>query len=388
MEDTTPGGRVQSVRKRRGLTQRELARASGLSLATIRAIEQDTGTHPRVATLHAIAGALKVTTSDLMTPGRPEPDPVGADAWDDVRDALYRPGTAHGEDVTEAGVLRALDACLPDLADNRYGRVRAVLPGLIRESASLGGDGRTARSRVLNTTAWILTQTRQWDDALTAARLAREAAPDRLDAAAAVSTTCWCLLRQGRLGEAGTLAAQWADDLEPRFSSATIPELAAWGKILLYVNNAAVRDNQPDTAEDALSLARAAAGRIGREVQTDASTTRTFGPASVAMIAGETAAITGRPDRVLAIAAQLPRTGLLHAQSASRRRHLLDVASAHAMTRDYGEAVTVMDCLRREAPEWLAQQRYARDILTGIIERRRRLTDTMRVLADAVRLPL
>lgn len=389
MSEDTTGGRVRRVRKLRGFTQRELAARSGLALRTVKTVEQGTG-HPRVQTLRAIAKALQVTTTRLMASGEDGPDPVAADVWDDVRDALYRPEAAAGdeEQPTEAGVLAVLAAVMPDLAACRYGAVRAVLPALIRDAAALGGDGGCARTSVLNTTAWILTQTRQWEDASTAARLARGAARGRLDAAAAVNTECWCLLRQGRLDEAGRLAETWADQTEPRFSQATAGELAAWGKLLLYVNNAAVRDNRPDDAADALSLARAAADRIGREVRADRSTARTFGPVSVAMIAAEAAAITGKPDRVLRIAAQVPRSGLLYAQSAGRRRHGLDVACAHVMLRDYGEAVAVMDGLRAQAPEWLAQQRYARDIVEEVVSRRRTLTGQMRELAAAVRLPL
>jgi DNA-binding XRE family transcriptional regulator len=40
MEQGTPGARVQSARKRRGMTQRELAEASGLSLPAVKKIEQ------------------------------------------------------------------------------------------------------------------------------------------------------------------------------------------------------------------------------------------------------------------------------------------------------------------------------------------------------------
>jgi hypothetical protein len=38
------------------------------------------------------------------------------------------------------------------------------------------------------------------------------------------------------------------------------------------------------------------------------------------------------------------------------------------------------------APEWLTQQRYARDILGSIAAGRRTLTTEMRELADAIRL--
>ena len=69
-------------------------------------------------------------------------------------------------------------------------------------------------------------------------------------------------------------------------------------------------------------------------------------------------------------------------------RHRLDVAHAHAAMRQHSEAVTVLHEIRRDAPEWLAQQRYARDILNQIIGRRRTLTPEMRDLADFLHLAL
>jgi transcriptional regulator with XRE-family HTH domain len=384
---TPPSERVREVRKRRGMTQRELAAASGLSVRTVKDAESPGGPQPRVKTLHALARGLHVTTAELMTPGQPEADPVTPDQWDDVRDALYRPARDQGADARE--VLAALRACMPGLAENRYSEVRAELPDLIRDAASLGDEGRAAQSRVLNTAAWLLTQTRQWDDALTAGRRALDAAPDRGDKIAAVNTLCWCLLRQGRLAEAGDLAVEWADRTEPRISRASDADLAGWGKLWLYVANAQVRNNEPGAAADALRIAGAAAARIGREVGTDESTTRTFGPVTVPMIAAENAVLAGKPDRALAIAERLPRSGLVHAMSASVLRHRLDVAAAHSQVPGHGaEAVEVMEELRRKAPQWLAQQRYARDVLAVVIRRRRTLTPSMRELADAVRLPL
>lgn len=381
-----PSERVREVRKRRGMTQRELASRSGLSLRTVKDAESPEGPQPRIRTLHALARGLHVTTAELMTPGQPEADPVAPDQWHDVRDALYRPAPDQDADVRD--VLAGLRACMPGLAENRYSDVRAELPDLIRDAASLGDEGRAAQSRVLNATAWLLTQTRQWDDALTAGRRALDAAPDRGDKLAAVNTLCWCLLRQGRLGEAGDLAVEWADRTEPRISRASDADLAGWGKLWLYVANAQVRNNEPGAAADALRIAGAAAARIGREVGTDESTTRTFGPVTVPMIAAENMVLSGKPDRALAIAERLPRSGLVHAMSASVLRHRLDVAAAHSQVREHAQAVEVMEDLRRKAPQWLAQQRYARDVLAVVIRRRRTLTPGMRQLADAVRLPL
>jgi len=72
----------------------------------------------------------------------------------------------------------------------------------------------------------------------------------------------------------------------------------------------------------------------------------------------------------------------------SRLRHHLDMANAKAALGDYGEACTSLQHVRAQAPEWLAQQRYARDILAHIISHRRTLTPGMRDLADTLNIPL
>jgi len=383
------GERIGNVRRRRGLTQGELAAGAGVSLSLVKKLEQGSIADVRLETLHKLAMALKVTTSQLVA--RPEqPDPVVPEQWEDVRDALYRsaPGDALGEEATPEGVLGSLAALMPAWRANEYGQVRLMLPPLIRDALSLDGEGRAARSRVLNATAWMLTMTRQFDDALTAARLALDAAPDVQDSMAAVGVMSWCLLRQGRLTEASDLSVEWSDRAEPRFSRATDAELAAYGKLLLYVNNAMVRDNRPGEAEDALSMARAAAAKIGRDIPANASTTMTFGPAQVQVIGAENASLAGQPDKVLALAGRIPGPALAHVEPAQRLRHRLDVAGAHVTMRQYAEAITVLREIHGTAPEWLMHQRYARDTLTRIIQRRRTLTAEMRELADAVRLPV
>jgi transcriptional regulator with XRE-family HTH domain len=388
MDASTLGERIRNVRRRRGLTQRELATAAGVSESLIKKLEQGHITNLRLETLHKIAVPLKVPTSSLVVGPEPE-DPVAPDRWDDVRDALYRsaPDDSTAEQATPQGVLDSLAALMPAWQASEYSQVRAMLPALIRDALSLDVDGRTARSRVLNATAWMLNMTRQFDDAQTAAQLALDAAPDLPESMAAASVMSWCLLRQGQAAEAGALAAQWADRAEPRFSRATTRELAAYGKLMLYLANAMTTDNQPGEAQDALSLARAAAARIGREVSCNESTTFRFGPATVMVITAETASLTWQPDKVLTIADRA-RGLVAGIEPAQKLRHRLDVAGAHVSLRQYAEGIAVLRELRAQAPEWIIHQRYARDIVSGIIERRRTLTPEMRELADAVRLPL
>jgi hypothetical protein len=88
----------------------------------------------------------------------------------------------------------------------------------------------------------------------------------------------------------------------------------------------------------------------------------------------------------LRLASRIPEG--LRPTSDNRNRHLLDVSAAHAQLRQYDEAVEVLKRLQAESGPWLAQQRMARDILGGIVQRRRSLTQDMRDLAEAVRLPL
>ncbi len=398
METTTgsAGDKIRSVRKRRGLSQKELARLSGFSLSWIKKLEQGDAADPPLETLRRIAVALKVPTIALIA-GAPViegADQRTAEDWAEVRLALYGHLDPPGGEVTCEGILSVVASVRPALAANRFSDARAVLPALIRDAAALNGEGRYAQTRVLNLAAWLLTQTRQWEAADDASRMAADAAPDRLEAAAVMNTRCWLRLRQGRLGEARGLATAAANSIEPKLSTATPKELTMWGRLLLGVTNAAIRDNRPGEAADALSLARAAAGRVGREVCLDGATARTFGPVSTMMIMAENAAIEHQPDRVLAIAANIPQVaatlpgGVLHPAAASRRRHRLDVANAHVMKRSFPEAIGIFRELRAEAPEWLEQQRYARVILKNLIEGRRTLTREMRDLADAVGLPL
>jgi len=385
------GGRVRDVRKRRGLSQRELATAAGVSLSLVKKIEQGDRPDVRLETARKLAVALRVPTTALITTSdREDPDQVTVDDWEPVRRILAGLETQPAGEPTCEGIQAAVAAIRPALAENRYSAIRPALGSLLLDADALDTDdehNRQARFRALNLTGWVLTQMRQWDTASYTLDLAADAACSPLDAAAAAKTRVWLLLRQGDLAAARETAIRWADEIEPRFSRATDAELSLWGDFCLNVANAAVRDNRPGEARDALRLARAAGDRIGREIMSDPSTTRVFGPVTVAYRRAETFVIDGKPDKALAIAEALPPDALPPADM-GRLRHRLDVANALTQLRRYPEAVTVIGEIRDHAPEWLPQQRYARDILGRIITRRRTLTPGMRELADAVRPPL
>ena len=74
MDGSTLGDLVRAVRMRRGLTQRELAAGSGVSLSEVKKLESGALMTARAATLLALAGPLEVTVSSLA--GGPDEAPL------------------------------------------------------------------------------------------------------------------------------------------------------------------------------------------------------------------------------------------------------------------------------------------------------------------------
>ncbi|WP_280440342.1 helix-turn-helix domain-containing protein [Nocardia cyriacigeorgica] len=86
------GERLQSIRKRRGLTQRELAESAAVSLSLVRKVEQGERDDARIDTLRRLAVALGCPLTALLGPA---PDLLESDAadarWAPTRAALRLP---------------------------------------------------------------------------------------------------------------------------------------------------------------------------------------------------------------------------------------------------------------------------------------------------------
>ncbi|WP_063735808.1 helix-turn-helix domain-containing protein [Streptomyces sp. RTd22] len=385
------GKNLKDVRKRRGLTQSELANASGVSLSTIRKLEQGDRATARMETLRALAAALRVTTMRLVNGPKTEGPTTGTEErWEAVRRALERPPVSSeldDEPPTVAGVQKTLNDSLPLFTQDRFEDLSSALPAMLRDADALGPEGRGVRVRLLQLAGWLMVQTRQFGTAELALQRALDDAADRMEGAATVNTKCWLLLRQGELEKALELAVKWADETEPRISRATPAELSTWGWMLLRVSAAAVRNEQQGQATDALRLAKGAAVMLGREYAPENDFLRTFGPTTVKLKTAENASVTDRPDVVLRLAQHVP-TYALKPTSNNRNRHYLDVADAHAKTGDYAEAFDRLSQIQRSSPEWLPNQSYARTVMKRIAEGRRTLTTEMRDMATAIHLEL
>ena len=382
------GDRLRNARKRRGLSQTELAELSGVSVSLIRKLEQGERDNVRIETLRKLAAAMEVPTTKLLGELlHAEPQPDSGAIWAPAREALLHPQPRRTpEPVTGRGLAAALQGAVKLYHDNRYEQLAAALPPLLADSQDAAP---LLRSQVYQLAGSVMVQTRQRDAARAALDRSladAEATGSILDAASAVITMCWLLLMEGRFEEVRHLAAEWADRVEPRFSSATVRELSVWGWLLLRGSAAAIRDNRPGEADDMMRLAEAAAVAAGRERGGYRMYWTTFNPATVAMKRVENAVVDGRPDIALRLARQVP--GGLRPTSDNRNRHLLDVSAAHLELHRYDDAFGVLVQLRADAAPWLAEQRMARDLLARIIDHRRTLTSEMAELAGAVRLEL
>ncbi|MGW9044688.1 helix-turn-helix domain-containing protein [Streptomyces lydicus] len=379
------GTHLRTIRKRRGLSQKALADASGVSVSLIRQLEQGTVEGTRMETAHKLATALRVTTSTLLERDDAPQSSATTDAWRPLQLAVQVAPLAGTEEPTAQGV----SAILPDVRrayfSNRLAELTTLLAPALRDADALGDEpaARALRAHLLQIAGSVLTQVREFDAAETALQRALDDSPDRLRAAAVITTWSWLLVRQGRLRESRELATRWADDVEPRMSRATPEELAAWGWLLLQASAANLRDNRRGEADDTMRLARSVAVMTGRELPRGRERLTTWGPVTVGYKAAERHIVLDQPDRVIAGA----RTGSQQA-STEYHRHRLDVARAHTMMRQHGEAVDVLASINAAAPEWLASQRYAQDIMGVVVEQRRTLTPEMRELADALSVPL
>lgn len=398
-DSTLPGDRLRELRRARGLTQEGLAERAGLSLAVVKKVER--GGDARLSTYHALARALRVTTSTLFDSAGPHQRRRGDDDNIDLmplRQALAPPATFTGR-MAESSAdvepdlenLRAAESSLA-AAYHRddYDEVAGQLPPMIRAAHAAvryfdNGPEHTAalrvRANVLQMAGRYLTQVRAYDLAHLALRDAVDdarAAGARSIVAGAVYQQGWLLMRQGRLDEAEQVSVSTAEEIEPRISRATPASLGAWGKLLVHSSAAASRNNRPREARDMLRMARTAGAALGGATAVEMSSWGRFDWRTVAYQGIENQLVAEHPRRVLSLSERMPTPR----DRAFERRHLLDVAQAHAMLRQPGEATAILGTLLVNTPEWLRHQRMAAETFGDVLRvGGRRLTRQQRDLA-------
>ena len=401
---STTGETVARYRYRRRMTQEQLAEAAGLSVSAVKAIERGSR-GGRMATLHRLAAALGIRTSDLLVPatgasvvGETEPDALLA-----IRQVLTpplarlpdpgRPPTPEVWRDTLRYAERLYD-------EGEYDAALAAVPVLLNEARALA-EADPARLNALAHAylyaAQILTQIRRLDLANHALYKAMELArtlSDEVLAAGTVMVQCWTLLLQRRLPEVEQLALSTAELVEPRMSDPASPKLATWGWLMMRASAAAIRDARNDDSEQYMLQAHAAAARLGdapgqvaRIQQQLPLGVRGFSAATVAYKDVENAVLAGEPEQALDLSSRVPPSEITTTNNLDR--HRLDVASAQLAVRKPADAVETLLTVRQSSPEWLRRQGYARDLVRQLVEgRRRAYVDQVGLLADHVGVPL
>jgi transcriptional regulator with XRE-family HTH domain len=357
------GERVAFYRRRRGLTQRELAGLVGRSEEWVSSIERGRREIRRVDRLTEVARALRVTLPDLL--GQPVlmEDDEHNDDVPAVRDALMSPRRfsrlLYGSDTSEESPsveasARYAEQVWFEFQAGRVGRVVAALPALIRTAQQLedsaGEDRREwgVSARVHHLAATTLSKVGESDLAWIAAERAMHAAEqadDPLVLASAARAGTHAFLATGRFEDAlslGQAAAGWLRDRVREYD----PEaLSLAGMLYLRTAMAAARRQDRATTGELLREATAAAERLGE----DANHWQTgFGPTNVelhrlaaALDLGDVALVVERAPEVV--------TGHLPVERTAS--HLVDTARALSMVARDDEALQTLLEAERVAPQ-------------------------------------
>jgi len=379
MKGNSIGTRVVAIRSRRRMSQRDLAGAAGVSVDTIRKLEQGQRHSARLETLTQLAHALDVAVTDLV--GKPRGLAFGAED----SELLHLRRAVLGVAPIEGPVVRA-DQLRKELAElwrwywtGNYPVLARELPGRIT-AARVAVSSSTAKGRpiactvlaeLLQVTASLLAHLAHEDLAHLAlhnASRAAESAGDELLHASQQATRSWILSRQGLWSEAEHVAASTAGQVEPVLSRAPAEHVAIWGELLRYTAVALSRGGRHSEAAEVITLMSTAAVRLGEDRATRYSGVA-FGPTVVAMRAVDAAISAGKPRKAIQLAVWVEHPE--HVPPAVHMRYLLNVAWAQAADWRSGEAVATLLRAERIAPEALPHQSIARAIVDELLPRRR-----------------
>jgi len=374
---TSLGDRLASARKRRRMSQDQLARASGVSIGLIRKIEQGQRQSARLDTVSSLASALDVPMTDLLGvhPGLS----AGGEEADvaTVRAAIY--DRCDDREPVTLQVLRQNQHDMHGLYWHaRYAQLAELIPGHLSAAraavrAASGDDARRQAQAVLaqglKLTASLVTHLAYEDlahVALLQARDAADASEDQLLIASHSSTTAWVLSRQGLWQQAQTLAAQAAKAIEPVFSEASPQQIAMWGQLLHFGMVALAREGRGDEAHELLSLVQAAGQAVGNRAGPRVLFSETFAAHSVVQLHQA----TGQPREALKAARRVETPEALPPSVQSR--FLLNKAWALTLEWKSQEALDALRKIEIITPELLNHHGLARSIVEELMPRRRK----------------
>jgi transcriptional regulator with XRE-family HTH domain len=372
------GRKIAAERRRRGLSQPELARLLGRSVAWVSQVERGVRKVDRMSVLETVAAALEVPLAELAAeapvvaavseeaPGAAGLRLVlsGAYALRAMLDGRRPPALStlrtkgrKAWDLTHAGQYTDLADLLRGLVPDLETAARALPEAQRAEVFELMAATYQACSAALAKlgepeAAWIAA-----DRAMAAA----ERAGNPLLVAAGAFRLVFVFLAARHYDQAEETARTAADALSVRADQSAPEAMSLWGGLTLQRALIASRVNDSDAAYSYLERAAEVAGRLG-EGRNDYNTE--FGPANVGLHEISVAVELGDAGRALRAAAAVDTSGL----SAERRaRTLVDVARAHAQRRQVADAVAALRQAEGISPELVRGHELVRQLVSDLL---------------------
>ena len=386
------GDRIRVYRRRRGLSQRQLAGLVGRSESWLSQVERGILPVENLGILIRLAEVLRVQVRVLTgVPFYLAPNGgVQLGEVEGIRAALS--GCAEIESWLRSAPLGAEVPSLSELRQrvdqawqlrqsSQYAQVARKLPDLIFASEAATrhyvGDDRLEAYALMAETyqvtravlrkigetqlAWIA-----GDRAVHAAR----AAERPLELAVGARALGLVFLADGRLVEADRVVTAGLRGLEAQGPRRSRPSWSVWGALSLMGALVAARKGDRATAADYLNEA----GRAAEEVGTDANDLRTgFGPTNVAIHRVSVAVELGDPLEALNRASEVDLSNLPDQFRERRSSLLIDVARAYSQRRDKGTAVLHLLEAERLAPQEVRYNFIVREMLRDFLRREGKL---------------
>lgn len=381
--DEPVGRTIKRLRNAALMTQAELAAAAGVSLDLIRKLEQEVRYTTSIASLHKIARALDVETSELLAKTSTLPAPTESSGVIAMRrvltgiDDLLDDYAELMEPPTSADLARTVAYAWGAYWAGRYEQLGEVLPNALLSVRAADQDCADLGAQLYQVTACTLVHLGHPDAAHLALREGlRLAKPgsNPLRAAALRGSVAWLLLTQGRFTESHRLAVATARDIAP--DGTEYPRMSLWGSLLLSGATAAGRDGDSATAHGLLSEAADVARHTGNRNDFEVA----FGPDQVTMQTCDVQIVTESYGAALKTARLMPRTTQL--PLAARARHLADRALAQTRLNQDAVALDTLLAMESLAPVWAKYQTQPRMVVQELIGRERRArTPRLRELA-------
>ncbi len=372
------GRKIAAERRRRGLSQPELARMIDRSVAWVSQVERGVRKVDRMSVLEALAAALEVPLAELaaeapIVAAVTEESP-GAGGLRLVLSGAYAlRAMLDGQRAPAVGALRTRSRQAWDLAHaGRYADLADLLGSLVPDletaARAVPGARRAEMFELMAATyqacsaalaklgepeaAWIAA-----DRAMAAA----ERAGNPLLVAAGAFRLVFVFISARHYDQAEETARTAAGALQPMADGGDPQAMSLWGGLTLQRAVTAARIGDPDTAYDQLERAKQMAGRLG-EGRNDYNTE--FGPANVGLQEVAIAVDLGDAGRALRAAAAVDTTGL----SAERQaRLLIEMARAYAQRRQADEAVSTLLRAEQITPELVRGHVLVRQLVSDLL---------------------